>query len=102
MRWQASSRTVGRGRVGDAQVRAEAEGRTVHGGDALGLQQLGDEILVGLEHLAGGRGLAHRLGAGRIDVECPLGHRAFEIFRLVQHRHHEVAAFLERLPETLR
>src|SRR3954470_9777278 len=87
----------GLGRVGDAERRAETEGRALHHRDAFGLQQLGDKILVIGEHLAGGRGLADGAGAGRIDVERAFRARTVDALGLVQHGHHEVAALLEHL-----
>jgi hypothetical protein len=38
--------------IGDAEVRPLAEGGSVHDGHALRVQKLGDEILVGFNHLA--------------------------------------------------
>src|SRR5690606_2114847 len=57
-----------RRRIGNAEVRSEAECRTVHDGDAFGFQQFGDEIFVGLDDLASFRLLADQVSAGRIDV----------------------------------
>src|SRR4030088_230312 len=45
------------GGVGDAEGRAEPEGRALHHRDAFGLQELGDEILVAGELLPGPRGI---------------------------------------------
>src|SRR5215207_3679404 len=87
------------GGIRDAQVRAEAEGRAVHRRDALALEELGDEVLVGLEGLAG-RGLApDGLGTGWIDVERALRHGGLQVLRLIEHRDDEVAALLEGLLE---
>src|SRR4051794_24975464 len=44
--------------VGNPERRAEAECGTLYDGDAFALQELGDEILVIGDHLAGRRGLA--------------------------------------------
>ena len=41
-----------RRRIGDAEVRALAEGGSVHDGDAFRVQKLGDEVLIGFDHLA--------------------------------------------------
>src|SRR5262245_43995769 len=57
------------GRIGDAEGRSQAEGRSLHHRDALGFQQFRDKILVIGEHLARRRGLADGAGAGRIDIE---------------------------------
>src|SRR3954470_13230908 len=85
----------GLGRIGDAECRAEAEGRTLHHRDAFGLEQLGHEGLVIVDHLARRRGLADRAGAGRIDVERAFGAWALDALGLVEHGDDEVAALLE-------
>src|SRR6516162_5182081 len=59
----------GRGRIGNTERRAEPEGRALYHRNALGLEQLGDEVLVVADHLAGRRGLADRARAERVDVE---------------------------------
>src|SRR2546421_1596316 len=46
----------GLGRVGDAERRPGAERRPLHYRDTLGVEQLSDEFLVGLDLLARGRG----------------------------------------------
>src|SRR6185312_14160144 len=66
----------GLGGVGNTKRRAETEGRPLHHRDAFGIQQLGDEVLVAAELLAGRGGLADGAGAGRIDVEGAFRHRA--------------------------
>ena len=86
-----------RRRVGDAEVRALAEGGSVHDGDALRIQKLGDEILVVLDHLARRRFPADRARAGRIDIERAFRLRALQMLRLAEHRHDEIAPLLERL-----
>lgn len=48
-------------RIGNAEVGAEAEGRAVHHGHALLMQELGDELFVGRQHLAALGLFAHRL-----------------------------------------
>src|SRR5262245_37483941 len=63
----------GLGRIRDAESRPETEGRTLHHRYAFGLQQLGDEVLIGNELVAGRRGTADGPRAGRIDVERTLG-----------------------------
>src|SRR5271166_1503202 len=75
-----------RGRGGDAEVRAGAEGRTVHHRDARLLEKLGDEVLVRSDHMARRRRLTDRFGDRRIDVERALRLRACDVLRLVQHR----------------
>src|SRR5690606_16267559 len=65
-----------RGRVGDAEVRAKAEGRAVNNCNALSLEQLEREILVGLDDLARRRGLAEQAGNRRVDVERAFRRRA--------------------------
>src|SRR6266446_5558351 len=87
----------GPGRVGDAERRAGAECGALHHGDPFGVEQLGDEVLVGLQPFAGRRQLADRPAAGRIDIERALRLRAGDAFRLVEHGDHEIAAFLEHL-----
>src|SRR4051812_38419110 len=47
---------LGRGRVGDAEVGREAEGRALHRGDTFRFQQIGHEIVVGRDLLAFLRG----------------------------------------------
>ena len=64
--------------------------------------KLGDEILVGLDDLAGRRRPADRAGAGREDVEGAFRARALQILRLVEHGDDEIAAALERLAATSR
>src|ERR1700754_11953 len=87
----------GFGGVGNPECRPKSERRTLHHRDAFGLQQLRDEVLVVFDHLAVWRGLADGAGAGRVDIERALGPRARNALGLVEHRHHEVAALLERL-----
>src|SRR5947209_57711 len=62
----------GLGRVGNPKRRTHSERRALHHRDALGIEQLGDEVLVGAKLLAALRRLAHRAGAGRIDIERAL------------------------------
>src|SRR3954471_6396489 len=88
-----------RGRVGDAQVRAEAEGRALHGRDALRLQEFGDEIRIALDPLARGCRAPDRLGAGWIDVERAFRRRAADVAGLIEHRDYEVAPFFEGFAE---
>src|SRR5215813_8761423 len=82
------------GRIGDAEGRSKAEGRSLHHSDAFSFQKLRDKILVIGEQLARRRGLADGAGAGRIDVKGAFRARAVDAPRLVQHAHHEVAALL--------
>src|SRR5215217_7782374 len=84
-----------RGRIGNAEVRAETESRTVNDGDAFGLEQLGHEVLVRLDDLARRRGLADQALAGRIDVERTFRRRALDTLGLVQHRDDQIAATFE-------
>src|ERR1043165_1455137 len=88
---------LGLGRIGNAERRADAERRALHHRDAFGVEQLGDEVLVGAEFLAARRRLAHRAGAGRIDVERAFRPRTLHAARLVEHRDNEVAPLLEDL-----
>src|SRR5262249_55998988 len=74
-----------RGGVGDAERRSEPEGRALHHGDAFVLQELGDEILVGFELLAGQRGLAHGPAARPIALEHALPLRPLHTFALLAH-----------------
>src|SRR6185437_17074719 len=60
---------LGRGGVGDAEMGRQAEGHALHHRDALGGEQVLDEVRVVLDRLALGRALAERAGAGRIDIE---------------------------------
>src|ERR1700753_1265652 len=87
----------GLGGVGNPECRPQPERRPLHHGDALVLQQLGDEILVVADHLAGRRGFADGSGAGRIDVERALRPRAFDPLGLVEHRDREIAPLLAHL-----
>src|SRR5271166_5691224 len=86
---------VGRGRVGDPEMRREAKRGAVHHRHARHLQQIADEILVVLYRLAGRRSLAYDAGAGRIDVERALGPRTEQARHPVQHIDDEVAPLLE-------
>src|SRR5262245_44654341 len=86
---------LGLGGVGNAERGTETERRTLHHRHALGLQQLGDEVLVGAELMAARRGPAHGAGARRIDVERALGLGALDAARLIEHRDAEVAPLLE-------
>ena len=78
-------------------MRRQAEGRAVHHRDPFGLEQVADEILVGLDRLALGRPLAEQPGAGRIDVERAFRPRAIQPGDLVQPIDDEVAPLLEQL-----
>src|SRR5262245_63441010 len=60
---------LGFGGVGNAERGTKTERRPLHHRHALGLQQFGDEVLVGDELMAARRGPAHGAGAGRIDIE---------------------------------
>lgn len=97
---------VFRGRIGDAEVRAEAESRSLHDGDAFGFQKFGNEIRIRLDDLARRRGLADQAGAGRINVECAFRSRAADALGTVEHGDDEVTAafedFLVRRNEILR
>ena len=73
----------------------ETERRALHHRHALGLQQLGDEVLVGHELVSARRRPADGAGTGRIDVERALRLRALDAARLVEHRDAQVAALLE-------
>src|SRR5271156_1929374 len=55
----------GLGGVGDPERGPKSERGSLHHGNALVLQKLGDEILVIADQLAGRRGLADSAGAGR-------------------------------------
>src|SRR2546430_9144899 len=88
---------LGLGRIGNAERRRRAEGRALHHRDAFRLQQLGDEILVGLELLARWRRSADRARARGIHVERAVGFRAVDAAGLVEHGHHEIAALPEHL-----
>jgi hypothetical protein len=96
MRLQASSSSLFRRRVGNPEVRAQPERRAMHRGHAFGRQQLGHEVLVGSITLPDGAVLPIS-PARRIDVERAFRRRALDARRLVQHRHHQVAAALEDL-----
>src|SRR3546814_2553503 len=63
---------LGRGRVGHPEVRRQAEGLALHRGDTDRLQPVGDEVLVGADHLAVACLLADAAGAGGIDIEGAL------------------------------
>src|ERR1700752_648395 len=84
-----------RGRIGKTEGGAETERGALHQRYAFGVEQFGDEILVRHDLFAGWRGSPDNAGAGRIDVERPLGPRAFDALGLVEHGDAEVAAFLE-------
>ena len=71
----------------------------MHHGHAFLIQQVRDEVFVGGDELAVLRLLAQGLRAVGIDIEGALGHRALDIFRLVQHGDHEVPALLEGVAE---
>src|SRR5579859_155892 len=79
------------GRVADAEVGREAEGRAEHHRDPLGLQELGGEVLVRADGLARRGGLAQQAFARRIDVKRALRGRTAQPTRLVQHRDNQVA-----------
>src|SRR5262245_46654882 len=86
---------LGLGGVGNAERGTETERRTLHHRHDLGLQQLGDEVLVGDELMAARRGPAHGAGARRVDIERALGLGALDAARLIEHRDAEVAPLLE-------
>src|SRR5262245_9135776 len=83
--------------IGYAESRSQSECRALHDRHALGLEELGDKILVGAEFLSAGCGFAHRAGAGWIDIEGTFRRRTLDAIGLIEHRHHEVAALLEDL-----
>src|SRR5229473_5629641 len=85
----------GRGGVGDAEMGRQTEGHALHHRDALGIEQILDEIGVGFDRLALGRALAERAGAGGIDIERALRPRALDALGAVEHADHEIAALLE-------
>src|ERR1700730_2773783 len=85
----------GRGSVGNTERRTKPERRALYHRDALGFQQLGDEVLVVADHLAGRRGLADGAGAERVDVERTVGLGTGQPLRLVEHADREVAPLLE-------
>src|SRR5262245_9954760 len=85
----------GRRRIRDAERRAQAERRALDDGDAFGFEQFGDEVLVGLDLLAGWRGLADSPGAERVDVERAIRLGAVEPFCLVEHADREITPRLE-------
>src|SRR5207244_4132999 len=84
-----------RGGIGDAEVRAEAEGRAEHHRDALGIEQFGTEGFVAVDDPSGVGLLADQLRAGRIDIEGALRRRAGDAARLVEHRDDKIAPALE-------
>src|SRR5216684_940360 len=86
---------LGRGRVGDAEMRAEAKGRPLHHRDALRLEEIFDEVAVVRDPLALRRRAADRPGAGRVDVEGALRLGAEQPLGLVEHVDDKVAALLE-------
>src|SRR4029077_4635695 len=88
---------AGRGRVGNAERLANPEWRALHHGDALGLQQFGDEIIVGRELFAGRRGLADGAGARRINIKSAFRLRALDAAGLIEHRDAQIAPLLEDL-----
>src|SRR5205823_15064320 len=88
---------LGLRRIGNAERRPGSERGTLDHRDALGLQELGDEVLVGLQLLARRRGTADRPRARGIDVERAVRLRTADAARLVQHGDHEIAALLEHL-----
>src|SRR6516225_10499318 len=85
------------GRVGNPERRAKPERRTLHHGNALGFQELGDKAFVVLDHIARWRGPADRARTGRIDIERTLRPRTVDALGLVEHADHEIAPFLEHL-----
>src|ERR1700688_4691169 len=64
---------LGLDRIGNPEGRAEPERRALHHRHAFLLQQLGHEVLVGCDRLAGGGGLADGALAARVDIERALG-----------------------------
>ena len=72
-------------------MRSKAKGVAMHHRDALGREQVFDEILVGLDDLALRRFLAKEPGTGRVDVERSLRQRAMQPRDLVQCRDDQIA-----------
>src|SRR5262245_54495673 len=70
---------LGRRRIGQPEIRPKPEGGAVHHRDALGFEQLGNEVLVRLDRVAGWGLAADRLGARRIDVERSFRHGALQV-----------------------
>src|SRR5215469_10620476 len=89
------SQHLGRGRVGDAEMRRQPEGAAMHRSDPRLFQQVADEILVVRDRLAGRSVLADHAGAGRINIEGAFGPRAKQARNPVQHVDDEVATFFE-------
>src|SRR5204863_6112853 len=86
---------LGRGRVGDAEMRREAKRLAMHDRDALGFEQVAREIFVAVDPHALRRLLTDEAGAGRVDVERPLRPRAMPSRQRVQQIDAKVAPLLE-------
>src|SRR6516225_8998127 len=85
------------GRIGNPECRAKPERRTLHHGDTLGFQELGDKAFVVLDHIARWRGPADRARTGRIDIERTLRPRTVDALGLVEHANHQIAPCPEHL-----
>src|ERR1044072_5391839 len=84
-----------RGRVTDAERWRQAESAAMHGRDAMLVEKEGDQILVSLDALAARRCPADQAGGVGVNVKGAFRHRAGQAGRIVQHRHHQVAAAAE-------
>src|SRR5260370_20561206 len=86
---------LGRGGVGDAEMRRQPKRRAMHDRHALGFEQITSEILVILDRVALGGALADQAGAGRIDIKRACRPRAMEARHPVKRIDDEVAPVLE-------
>src|SRR3546814_15519657 len=73
---------LGGGRIGNAEMRTEAEGRAEHHGNTLLFQQRVAEILVVADLHAALAGLADGAGAARVDIEGTLRRRAVQALEI--------------------
>ncbi len=78
-------------------MRVRPNASPLHRRDTDAFQQVGDEVRPFPIFLPVRCGLADTARARRIDIERALWRRAMSAFSLVQHFHHQIAAFLEHL-----
>src|SRR5439155_9679202 len=84
-----------RGRVGNTEMRRQAERRAVHHRHPRLLQQIANKILVTRDGLAGGGLLADDAGTRGVHVKGTLGARTEKTRHAIEHIDDEVPPFLE-------
>ncbi len=77
-------------------MRREAECFAEHRGNALGIEQIVDEVLVVTDDLAVRGGFTNHAETGWVNVKGSLGSVAVQALAIVNQAHDHIAAFAER------